>query len=181
MFLAFFIKTLFIGCAVIGCSVGFVGFLYKSIHFIEEYPNRAKEKIRLLIYGVCGLHVVLLFRGFSWLLLAFSLLCQFLFANLLADYPNIETAGAGFITAVAMTFINHIAFLFNMLHPKLGIVEILFYLFVVVWAVPFAFFLSLTANDSVIAIPGAKKPIRRTIAGKVIDTILSRNSVWEDR
>ncbi|KAI5191459.1 hypothetical protein NECID01_1453 [Nematocida sp. AWRm77] len=181
MLLVFFLKTLFIGGTIIACSVGFVAGLYKSIHFIEEYPNRAKERIQFLIYAVCGLHIVLLFRGISIFLLGFSLLCEFLFYNLLLDYPNIETSGAGFISALIMTFINHIAFLSTMVNHKFGLLEIVFYFIVIVWAVPFSFILSLTANDNIIALPGAKKPIRRTIAGKVIDALLSRNSVWEDR
>jgi len=181
MFLLFLLKTLLVGCIIIGCSLGFVTLLYKSIHYIEEYPNRAKEKIRILIYTISALHLLLLFRGFSIFVVVFSLICQFLFHNLLDDYPNVETGGAGFISAVVMTFINHMVFLSTMLQHKTGVAEIFFHFFVIVWAVPFSFFLSLTASDSIISLPGSKKPIRRTIAGKVIDTLLSKHSVWEDR
>ncbi|KAI5185983.1 hypothetical protein NEHOM01_1206 [Nematocida homosporus] len=181
MFLLFVLKTFVIGLVLVASAVGFVTFLYKAIHYIEEYPARAKEKIRYLVYAVCALHVLLFLRGFGILMIGFSIICQLLFFNLLNDYPNIETSGAGFISAVAATFINHMVFLSAMLRNKTGILEIFFYFFVIVWTVPFAFFLSLTANDDVISIPGAKKPIRRTVAGKVIDLLLSRSSIWEDR
>lgn len=181
MFLVFALKTLLMGGCLVGFSVGFVAFLYKAIHYIEEYPNRAKEKIYYIIYGVCAMHIILFFRGFSILLIGFSIICQLLFFNLLVDYPNIETAGAGFIVAVMFTFVNHMAFLSAMLKKKSGLFEIFLYFFVVVWTVPFSFFLSLTANDTVIIPPGSKKPIRRTFAGKILDTILSKNTVWEDR
>lgn len=181
MFLIVLLKTFIVGIGVVGLSVGFIAFLYKAIHYIEEYPNRAKEKIRFLIYGVSAFHVILLFRGFSFLLVGYSCLCQVLFYNLLEDYPNIETTGAGFISAVVLSFVNHIFFLGSMLKNRCGLLEIFFHFFVVVWGVPFAFFLSLTASDEVITIAGSKKPIRRTLAGKVIDTLLSRNKIWEDR
>ncbi|KAI5181197.1 hypothetical protein NEOKW01_1416 [Nematocida sp. AWRm80] len=181
MFIVFLVKTLLIGCGIIGCALGFVACLYKGIHFIEEYPNRAKEKIRLLIYTVLVLHTILLFRGFSIMLIGFSLLCQFMFYNLLEDYPNIETGGAGFISAVVMAFLNHMFFLNNMFKHRLNMFEIIFYFVIIVWAVPFMFFLSLTANDDVITIPGVKKPIKRTFAGKIIDALLSRDNIWEDR
>ncbi|EHY66294.1 hypothetical protein NEAUS04_1492 [Nematocida ausubeli] len=181
MFLILLLKTFLIGFSIVGLSVGFIAFLYKSIHFIEEYPVRAKERIKLLVYAVWGMHIILLFREFSFLLIGFSLVCQLLFYNLLEDYPNIETAGAGFISAVVFAFINHMFFLSSMLKNRCGLFEIFFYFFVIVWSVPISFFLSLTANDEVISIAGSKKPIRRTLAGKVIDAILSRHNVWEDR
>ncbi|KAH9387349.1 uncharacterized protein NEMAJ01_2245 [Nematocida major] len=181
MFLLILLKTFLIGFGIVAVSVGFISFLYKSIQFIEEYPSRAKERIRLLIYSIWAFHIILLFRGFSLLIIGFSCVCLLLFYNLLEDYPNIETAGAGFITAVALAFINHMLFLSSMLKNRCGLFEIFFYFFVIVWAVPFAFFLSLTANDEIITISGTKKPIRRTLAGKVIDTLLSRHNIWEDR
>ncbi|KAI5165417.1 hypothetical protein NEIG_00973 [Nematocida sp. ERTm5] len=181
MFLILLLNTFLIGFAIVALSIGFIAFLYKSIHFIEEYPVRAKERIRLLIYSVWGMHFILLFRGFSLWLIGFSCVCQLLFYNLLDDYPNIETAGAGFITAVVFAFINHMFFLSSMLKNRCGLLEIFFYFFIIVWAIPISFFLSLTANDEVITISGTKKPIRRTLAGKVIDTLLSRHNVWEDR
>ncbi|KAI5172678.1 hypothetical protein NEFER03_1734 [Nematocida sp. LUAm3] len=181
MFLLIALKTLMIGGFIVSFSVGFVAFLYKAIQYIEEYPNRAKEKIYYIIYGICAMHILLFFRGFSIFLIGFSIICQLLFFNLLEDYPNIETAGAGFIVAVTFTFINHMAFLSAMLKKKSGLFEIFLYFFVIVWTVPFSFFLSLTANDSVIVPPGSKKPIRRTFAGKILDRILSKSTVWEDR
>lgn len=181
MFLFILLKSLIVGIGIIGLSIGFIAFLYKSIHFIEEYPNRAKEKIKLLAYTIWGLHILLLFRGFSLWLVLFSSCTQWLFYNLLEDYPNIETSGAGFITAAILAFVNHGFFLTTMLKNHFGLLEILFYFFGIVWAIPFSIFLSLTANDEIITISGAKKPIRRTMAGKILDTLLSRNNVWEDR
>ncbi|KAI5189448.1 hypothetical protein NEMIN01_0511 [Nematocida minor] len=181
MFLVVLLKTFLIGFGIVGLSIGFIAFLYKAIHYIEEYPNRAKEKIRFLTYFVWIMHIFLLFRGFSFLLLGFSCLSQMMFYNLLEDYPNIETSGAGFISAVVMAFINHMLFLTSMLKNRCGLIEIFFYFFVIVWSVPFSIFLSLTANDEVITISGTKKPIRRTMAGKILDTLLSRSNAWEDR
>lgn len=174
-------KTLGLGLLVIGGSIGFVAFLYSAIQYIEEYPNRAKEKIRLSIYTICALHAILPFRGFGILGIGFSLFCQALFYNLLEDYPNIETAGAGFITAVIMAFVNHMYFLSTMLKMRMGVFEIFAYFLLLVWSVPFAFFLSLTANEDVIGMPGGKKPIRRTFAGQILDKLLSRERAWEDR
>ncbi|OAG30119.1 hypothetical protein NEDG_01702 [Nematocida displodere] len=181
MLLLFLLKTVLLGLAILGGSIGFVASLYKAIHFIEEYPSRAKEKITLLIYGVCLMHTLLFLRGFSLVAIAFSLVSQLLFFNLLDSYPQIETAGAGFICAVIMAFLNHMYFLNSMLKQKTGIFEIFFYFFVIVWAVPFTFFLSLTANDETLGIPGGRKPMKRTFAGRVMDRLLSRDKVWEDR
>lgn len=181
MFILFLFKTIFIGLSFIAFCIGFVSFIYKAINHIEEHPSKAKEKIRFIIYGVCAMHIVLLFRGFRILLVLFSIGCQLLFLNLLDGYPDIETSGAGFIIAVSATFVNHMFFLGSMLKRKIGLIEIFFYFFIIVWSVPFSFFLSLTANDDTVTIPGAKKPIRRTFAGKILDSLLSRQSLWEDR
>lgn len=181
MLLLFLLKTLGLGLLVIGGSIGFVAFLYNAIHYIEEYPIRAKEKIRLMVYAVSALHLVLLFRGFGVLGVGFSLCCQAMFYNLLEDYPNIETAGAGFITAVIMAFLNHMYFLSTMLRKRMGVIEIFGYFLLLVWSVPFAFFLSLTANEDMIGMPGGKKPIRRTFAGQILDKLLARERAWEDR
>lgn len=181
MFLLVLLKSFIVGISIIGAVIGFIGFLYRAIHYIEEYPNRAKEKIKILAYTVWAFHLLLLYRGFSIWVVLFSCLAQGLFYNLLEDYPNIETGGAGFVTAAVVAFINHGLFLTSMLRSQFGLFEILFYFFGIVWALPFSIFISLTANDEIITIGGNKKPIRRTMVGKVLDTILSKNNAWEDR
>lgn len=170
--LFFLLKILLLASSLIVGSTAFVVFLYRSIHFIEEHPTKSKERITLLIYSISLLHVFLLIRGFSLLNMVFSLLCQYMFYSLLPEYPSIETGGPGFIAALFMAFFNHFWYLNTMISRRMGAVEILIYFFVCVWATPFAFLLSLTANDDVILGIGEKKAVRRTFAGKIIDKLL---------
>jgi Transmembrane adaptor Erv26 len=179
MFL-FLLKTLASIVFLAGGSILFVVGLYRAIHFIENHPTRAKRRIEYMIWILSLTHIFLYLRGFSLPCMVYSLVCQYTFYSMLPDYPNIDSSSPSFLLAVLMVFVNHFWYLVNMIRKQMGVVEIVVYFFVPVWATPFSFFLSLTANDDVIAGMYEKKKRVRTFAGKIIDKLLGESSAKKE-
>lgn len=151
-----FLKSIIIVICLIS-SLGFAGLgLYKAVEYIEDKTYAAKKKIEQIIITIAILHLFLLFRGVNFFLILYSLSIQGTFYTLLESYPNINPGNPTFILGSVMSLGNHFFILRAMILGKHYIIETLFSFVVFVWATPFCFFLSLSANDEALPTKGKK-------------------------
>ncbi|KAF7697553.1 Testis Expressed Sequence [Cucumispora dikerogammari] len=156
MFFEFLKSIVFL---IIGFSfiVGLVAIIYKSVLFIERKPHAAKKNIYSIIHTIAALHLLLLIRGYSKLLILYSLIIIFIFYQLMYNYPDVQIESPYFITGTVMTLINHFLYLRVLADNSHNVFEVLVYFIIFVWVVPFCFFLSLSANDMLIHEGGRKR------------------------
>ncbi|RVD92423.1 transmembrane adaptor Erv26 [Tubulinosema ratisbonensis] len=140
----------------------------RAVSFIEDRTYAAKRRIELIIKIISGLHSLLLLRNVSKLLILYSLIIQFVFFSLLEDYPAFLPTSPYFLGGTFGALINHFLFLRELVVDHINVLEAFVYFFLFVWATPFCFFLSLSANDESFAVKNRK---RETFIGKLIKKI----------
>ncbi|CAM6095506.1 unnamed protein product [Calypogeia fissa] len=135
--------------------------LYYVAELVEEYTRLTKRIINYTIKAVIGIHVVLLlWDRLPFLCIALGIAAHVFYYRMLKTFPYISLTSQDFIASVSLFVISHIAWLrFFLRDPRCASVSIewvLGFMLVILWIVPFAFFISLAANESVL--PGAGGP-----------------------
>ncbi|XP_053681368.1 protein TEX261 [Anopheles nili] len=125
--------------------------LYYLAELVEEYTVIAKKAIRWMVAITAGLYVIFIFtEPFPWPMLLCGLGAQLLHALILTDFPYVRFLSPGFLGAVLLLIVNHyLAFVYFQLQYH-TFSEILAYFTLCLWLVPFALFVSLSANDNVL-------------------------------
>lgn len=168
-----FLKSIFIVFGLIGALAGLGVGLYKAVEYIEDKTFAAKKKIEQMVIAISIGHVLLIFRGVNFFLVLYSLIIQGIFYTLLEVYPNINPANPTFIIGSILALGNHFLMLRSLILGNYYFVEMIFIFVVFVWTTPFAFFLSLSANDEALPIKGRKT---NTWIGRIVKQILSKEN-----
>ncbi|EAT40652.1 AAEL007635-PA [Aedes aegypti] len=125
--------------------------LYYLAELVEEYTVMAKKAITWMIMGSVLLYIVFIFtERFSWTLILCGLGAQALHAAILKNFPYVKFVSPCFLGAVILLLANHyLAFIYfqQQFHP---FTEVMAYFTLCLWLVPFALFVSLSANDNVL-------------------------------
>lgn len=125
--------------------------LYYLAELVEEYTTFTAKIIRYLIIGTTSIFVgFLLFEDLPLTTIVCGLLGNAAYFLLLQDFPYFVLTSPGFIGSVVSVIVNHyLAFSYftTVWHP---FQEVLAYFTVCLWLVPFAFFVSLSANENVL-------------------------------
>ncbi|WAR21159.1 TX261-like protein [Mya arenaria] len=141
--------ALFIQVVVITLSIA-VGLFYLA-ELVEEYTVLTAKVIKYLIICTTAVFIgFLLFEDLPISCIVFGLVGNGAFFLLLQDFPYFNLSSPGFIGSVVTVVINHyLAFSYftDVWHP---FYEVLAYFTVCLWMVPFAFFVSLSANENVL-------------------------------
>ncbi|EJW01846.1 hypothetical protein EDEG_03675 [Edhazardia aedis USNM 41457] len=153
----------FVTCiaALLAMAVG----LYKAVEYIEDRTYAAKKKIEQIIIAISVAHIILLFRRVGFFIVIYSLVIQYIFYSLLEIYPYVQPTNLTFIVGSLMALGNHFLILRAMILNNNYLLEMIFAFLVFVWATPFCFFLSLSANDEAFPTTGKKNS---TLIGKFI-------------
>lgn len=134
--------------------------LYYLAELVEEYTVMAKYIITWTVVATAGFHIGLqLFEDIPLHLNALGLLQQLLHGLLLRDFPVVRISSVTFITSVLTLILHHyLAFkFFGAVYYSFS--EVLAYFTLCLWVVPFAMFVSLSANDYVLPTTGEKQPL----------------------
>eukprot|EP00898_Chlorokybus_atmophyticus_P003788 jgi/Chlat1/440/Chrsp103S01019 len=129
--------------------------LYYMAEVVEEYTKLTKKVISYAIQAVLVLHVLI------WVvdrLPAIPVLtgmgAHVLYFRLLRTFPFISLTSPDFLGSIATLVLSHAAWLrYFLYHPDTVHVTLEYlvgFFIVMVWLVPFAFFMSLAANESVL-------------------------------
>ncbi|CAG4958674.1 protein TEX261 [Colias croceus] len=132
--------------------------LYYLAELVEEYTVMAKYVISWTVVATAIIHLGLIaFEEIPLYLNGLGLLQQCLHGVLLKDFPVFRLTSVTFITAVLNLILHHyLAFKYfgTMFY---GFSEVLAYFTLCLWVVPFALFVSLSANDYVLPTTGERQ------------------------
>lgn len=141
-------------------TVSIAAGLYYLAELVEEYTVTAKKVITWMVVGSVLLYVVFIFtERFSWSMLLCGLGAQALHAVILKNFPYVKFLSPSFLGAVILLLLNHyLAFIYfqQQYHP---FTEVMAYFTLCLWLVPFALFVSLSANDNVLPTSNERTPL----------------------
>ncbi|KAK6455582.1 transmembrane adaptor Erv26 [Scheffersomyces xylosifermentans] len=159
----------------VGIVVGFV-FLMLSIasglyyisELVEDHTEPTKRFLRRLIFGIIAVLILLwLVDGFSFKLTAFAVFSHWVYLQNLHKFPYVELTSPIFLASFVLVVANHFLW-FNHFHnpyiPPLEVrlrpeyvppriptfVEVCSFFGLLVWFIPFALFVSLSANENLL-------------------------------
>jgi len=129
--------------------------LYYLAELVEEYTRLTRKVISYAIKCVVGLHVLLwLVDRLPVIAVAVGIASHVVYYRLLRTFPYISLASYDFLGSVGLLILSHIVWIrFFYTDPRCVYVSmewIFGFMLVMVWIVPFAFFISLAANESVL-------------------------------
>ncbi|KAJ3149704.1 erv26 super protein [Geranomyces michiganensis] len=146
--------------------------LYYLAELVEEYTVLTKRIIKITSLATAAAHVLLwLFDGLPFKRILFSLLCHAWYSQLLRTFPEIELASPAFIVSCVLVISDHFVWFFYFTDHFHTFTEIATFFGLVVWLVPFMYFISLSANEYTLPNFDANAPRKKnsnlvkTIAG----------------
>ncbi|RUP44240.1 transmembrane adaptor Erv26-domain-containing protein [Jimgerdemannia flammicorona] len=136
--LAFVFVTLSLACG-----------LYYLAELVEEYTVLTKKIIKYSTAVVVTTHFLLwIVDGYPFTRIAFSLLCHGVYSMNLQTFPFISLSSPPFLASCALVLVDHFVWFqyFTRHYAPFG--DIAAFFGICVWLVPFAYFISLSANDN---------------------------------
>ncbi|XP_053406822.1 protein TEX261-like [Mercenaria mercenaria] len=125
--------------------------LYYLAELVEEYTVFTSKVIGYLIIFTTAVYVcLLLFEELPFTVILCGLLGNGAYYLLLNDFPYFALTSPGFIGSVVSVTVNHYLAFSHFTSEWYPFHEVLAYFTVCLWMVPFAFFVSLSANENVL-------------------------------
>ncbi|GLV43999.1 uncharacterized protein CBL_12705 [Carabus blaptoides fortunei] len=150
-YLAFLVQISF-------CTVAIAAGLYYLAELVEEFTVTAKKCIWWLNTVVTGLYVCLwIFEGLPFVMVTCGLAAQASHFLILQNFPFVSLLSPSFLIGFCLIFVNHFfAFQYfaGMYH---SFSEVMTYFTLCLWLVPFALFISLSANENVLPMTSEKR------------------------
>ncbi|KAL1510009.1 hypothetical protein ABEB36_004667 [Hypothenemus hampei] len=136
---------------VIFITISIAAGLYYLAELVEEYTTIAKRIIWWITTTITVLYLLLwVFESFPTMMIMCGLLAQLCHFTVLSNFPFVNFKSPFFLLGVILIFVNH-GFAFShfssIYHP---FSEVIAYFTLYLWLVPFALFVSLSANDNVL-------------------------------
>ncbi|PIK49477.1 hypothetical protein BSL78_13670 [Apostichopus japonicus] len=151
LFLLTWVATIVQVCFV---TLALAAGLYYLAELVEEYTVISGRIIKWLHLMVAVVYVgLIIFEDFYYSVTVLGLVSVGIYSLMLKDFPFIEISSPVFITSCVLVFVNHyFAFRYfsTVWHPFSENVLRFCFFTVCLWLVPFAFFVSLSANDNVL-------------------------------
>eukprot|EP01118_Nematostelium_gracile_P012635 TRINITY_DN4645_c0_g1_i1.p1 TRINITY_DN4645_c0_g1~~TRINITY_DN4645_c0_g1_i1.p1 ORF type:complete len:212 (-),score=33.82 TRINITY_DN4645_c0_g1_i1:10-645(-) len=123
--------------------------LYYVAEIAEEHTAIARRIIRYMIMTIIGLHCLLLFfEDLPLTHVAFGLISHCTYYLLLKDFPFIEFSDPKFIGSVVCMIADHSMWFYYFMYHFHDFTDVASFFIIMVWMIPFAYFLSLSANES---------------------------------
>ncbi|CAO3684164.1 unnamed protein product [Umbelopsis vinacea] len=152
--------------------------LYYLAELVEEYTVYTKKIIKYATATVVFIHVCLwIFDRKPFLQIIFSLGCHGVYSMNLQTFPFISLTSPAFLASCVLVLIDHFVWFQYFTRHYTPFMDIAAFFGVCVWLIPFAYFISLSANDNALplsdpaaadAIPSQRKQgLFKTIIGYV--------------
>jgi len=148
--------------------------LFYLAELVEEYTSMSKRVITYMIYSTIGVYIGLfLFESMSISLIFAGITQQIFHLMLMRSFPHFIFSSVSFIGTAVLIVLNHyLAFSFfsDNWHQ---FTEVLAFFTICLWIVPFAFFISLSADDY--TLPSTMNPAEsaRLLGNNSKDDLLS--------
>ncbi|KAL6934035.1 related to Protein SVP26 [Hanseniaspora guilliermondii] len=188
--------------AVIGTVLGFVFLtlslasgLYYISEIIESKTVYTKKVLSKLVFGIVGTYVLLMFvDGLPIKLCLFSMFSHLIYYKNLDKFPFINLKNMYFILSIILVFLNHYLWFsfFNKpetippqyrydpnykVKPRYNFPQVASFFGLLVWLVPFALFISLSAND--LALPVSSEGSHKTNLSESNNTFANKTKKME--
>ncbi|GAB0097171.1 Protein TEX261 [Sergentomyia squamirostris] len=136
---------------IIFATISIAAGLYYVAELVEEYTVMAKKIILGMILSTSVVYLLLaMFDNLPWMLIICGLLAQGIHALIMKHFPYVHFLSFSFLGSVILLLINnYLAFTYFATHYYM-LSEVIAYFTVCLWLVPFALFVSLSANDNVL-------------------------------
>lgn len=134
--------------------------LYYLAELVEEFTVMTGKIIRIVILMTLAVYIGLfVFEDLPVTLIGCGLLSQVMHLLVLRTFPFFNLYSVPFVSASALVIVNHFL-AFNFFSNKAySFSEVLAYFTICLWLVPFAFVVSLNANDSVLPTLAERRPL----------------------
>ncbi|KAG8193342.1 hypothetical protein JTE90_022972 [Oedothorax gibbosus] len=150
--------------------------LYYIAELIEEYTVLTCRVIRVLILVTMAIYLgMFLFEDLPASLIICGILSQVMHLLVLRTFPFFDLTSLPFLGAVAFVIINHylgFQYFSSVYYP---FSQVLSYFTICLWFVPFAFFVSLSANENVLPTLAETRPLTSD-ENDVVTNYFSRRS-----
>lgn len=142
--------------------------LYYISELVEEHTEPTRRLLRKAIYGVIGTLLLLwIFDRFPFKLTMFSVISHFVYLQNLHRFPHVELTSPLFLVSCVLVIANHFLWFDHFHNPYIPPLEVrlrpdyrppsipLFaevcsFFGLLVWFIPFALFVSLSAHDNLL-------------------------------
>uniref|UniRef100_A0A1B6GR63 Protein TEX261 n=2 Tax=Cuerna arida TaxID=1464854 RepID=A0A1B6GR63_9HEMI len=141
-------------------TVSLAAGLYYIAELVEEYTVLSKKIIWWMTIITLGIYLgFFLFEDLPTTMVVCGLLAQVAHLLILKTFPYVALSSPSFIVAVFLLLVNHyFAFqYFNSIYHSFS--EVMAYFTLCLWLVPFALFVSLSANENVLPTLAETRPL----------------------
>jgi len=149
--------------------------LYYLAELVEEYTVATGKIIRwMTLITFCIYGCLFIFEDMTATMVLCGIISQVLHLTLLPSFPYFALTSPQFILAAVMVVVNHyLAFQFfaENYHP---FSEVMAYFTLCLWLVPFAFFVSLSANENILPTLAERKPLLSENENDVVSNYFMR-------
>ncbi|KAI8647047.1 transmembrane adaptor Erv26-domain-containing protein [Parasitella parasitica] len=123
--------------------------LYYLAELVEEYSVYTKKVIKWMTACIISLHVLFwIFDGLPFFHLAFSIFSHCVYSLNLKNFPFISLTSIPFLSSCVLVFADHFLWFNYFTKHYKPFMDIAAFFGLCVWLVPFAYFISLSANDN---------------------------------
>nr|XP_026489372.1 protein TEX261 [Vanessa tameamea] len=158
MYFIYLLSILSLVLQVIFMTLALAAGLFYLAELVEEYTVMAKYIISWIVVVTAGIHVgLIIFEDIPFYLNVIGLFQQLLYGLLLKDFPVVRVSSVPFVTAVLNLILHHYLAIKYFGEVFYAFPEILAYFTLCLWIVPFALFVSLSANDYVLPTTGERQ------------------------
>merc|ERR1712083_485012 len=127
---------------------------------VEEYTVMTAKVIRWMVIITLLVYICLfLFENLPSGLIACGIIAQVAHLALLTSFPFFSVTSASFILSVIMVLVNHYLAFSHFGENYYPFSEVMAYFTICLWLVPFAFFVSLSANENVLPTLGERRQL----------------------
>lgn len=172
MWFMYFLSWLGLILQICIISLSVAAGLYYLAELVEEYTVFTAKVIKYLIFIITGIHVCLaLFEDLPIMMLICGFLGCLTHFFLLQSFPYFVLTSPTFMASVVLLCVNHyMAFsYFASVYYSFG--EVLGYFTICLWLIPFAFFVSLSANEYVLPTVSESRPLNPRDMDKDMDVV----------
>ncbi|XP_055917776.1 protein TEX261 [Eupeodes corollae] len=151
MGLLFFLSYVSFVLQICFVTVAIAAGLYYLAELVEEYSVVAKKIISGMIAATSLLYIsFIFFENLPWTMLLCGLGAQLFHFCIMKNFPCINFLSMSFCGAIIFLIINHFLAFQYFTTNFYPFSEVLAYFILCLWLVPFALFVSLSANDNVL-------------------------------
>ncbi|KAH8305885.1 hypothetical protein KR018_000784 [Drosophila ironensis] len=161
------------GIQVVFLTLSIVAGLYYLAELAEEFTTATRKCILGFISFTIFVYICLIiFEDLPWSMTLCGLLAQGFHIAIMGGFPFVQLLSVPLLGALAMLGVNHFLAFRYFTSVYVPFTQVLAYFTICMWIVPFALFVSLSANDSVLPTTVSDQSLR---SPDVVSNYFSRN------